>query len=109
MFMLLRYGMYKTPCLAQPLIHTFFSILGLQLAADKFFICYLVVNLAGLSASSVAFCVSAGVREAAVGNLLLVVIFVVSIVRIWRDTVESLNNHDLLYSSNRLYQRCITA
>ena len=109
MFMLLRYGMYMTPCLAQPLIHTSFSMLGLQLAADKFFICYLVVNLAGLSASSVAFCVSAGVREAAVGNLLLVVIFVVSIVRIWRDRVKSLTNHDLLYTSDRPHQGCIAA
>ena len=57
------------------------------MAADKFFIYYLVVNLTGLCASSVAFAISAGIRVTAVGNLLVVVLFVVSIVRRWRVTV----------------------
>ena len=58
------------------------------MAADKFFIYYLVVNLTGLCASSVAFAISAGIRVTAVGNLLVVVLFVVSIVRRWRVTVS---------------------
>jgi len=37
-----------------------FSTLGLQLAVDKFFIYYLVINLTSLSASSIAFAISAG-------------------------------------------------
>ena len=57
------------------------------MAADKFFIYYLVVNLAALCASSVAFAISAGVSVTAVGNLLVIVLFVVSIVRRWRVTV----------------------
>jgi len=55
------------------------------LAVDKFFFYYLVVNLTGLCASSVAFCVSAGIRVTAVGNLLIVIIFVVSMVRRYKS------------------------
>ena len=51
------------------------------MAADKFFIYYLVVNLTGLYTSSVAFAIGAGFRVTAVGNLLYAVILVVSIVR----------------------------
>jgi len=72
------------PCLAQALTWMS-SILGLQLAVDKVFIYYLVINLTSWSASSAAFTVSAGVRMAAVGNLLIAVIFVVSMVRKWKS------------------------
>ena len=64
------------------------------MAVDKFFFYYLVVNLTGLCASSVAFCVSAGIRVTAVGNLLIVIIFVVSMVR--RSRVTIINTSSLV-------------
>lgn len=56
---------------------TYFMI-GFQLAADKFFIYLLLVNLASIAATSIAFAVSAGVRINAIANLLIAVLFVVS-------------------------------
>jgi len=101
------------PCLAQALTWTS-SILALQLAVDKFFIYYLVINLTSWSASSAAFTISAGVRLAAVGNLLIAVICIGSMVRRWRVYHFRLSHFDAIVATNSklttisLYSVCYT-
>ena len=48
---------------------------------DKFFIYWLIIQLVTLCAVSLAFFVSAGVRNGAVANLLIILPFIVSLVR----------------------------
>ena len=53
---------------------------GLQLRADKFFIYTLAIMLTNVAAVSVAFAISALTRLAAIANLLIAIVFVVSMV-----------------------------
>ena len=63
------------------------------MAADKFFIYLLLVNLASIAAVSIAFAASAGVRINAVANLIIVVLFVVSMVCLYINCAYGWNKN----------------
>ena len=73
-YLLIRYNMYHT-------IDTLIClILGFQIDVEKFFIFFLTLFLTSFGASAIAFWVSAGVRVAGIGNLLIALSFVFQMV-----------------------------
>ena len=56
------------------------SVSGLQVKADKFFIFWLILTLVNVSAVSIAFFISAGVRNGEIANLLIILPFIFSLV-----------------------------
>ncbi len=63
--------------------HTIFAPVGFQLEVERFFIYYLLLNLVSIAAVSIAFSISAAIRVGAVANLLIAIVFVVSMVIIF--------------------------
>ena len=56
------------------------GLTGLQVEADKFFIFWLILMLVNICAVSVAFFISAGVRNGEIANLLIILPFTFSLV-----------------------------
>ncbi|CAI8000347.1 Broad substrate specificity ATP-binding cassette transporter ABCG2 [Geodia barretti] len=57
-----------------------YFMIGLQVKADKFFIFWLILTLVNVSAVSIAFFISAGVRNGEIANLLIILPFIFSLV-----------------------------
>ena len=59
---------------------TFSVHVGLQIEAERFFIYWLIVMLVNIAAVSLAFFISAGVRNAELANSLITLPFIISLV-----------------------------